>query len=100
MMKQVIFNPYNKNHGCPGMSDRHVGDLGNIVTDLYGNANYKTSDNVITLHGTKSNIIGRMLIIHEDQDDCGQGQGPLKKESLKTGNAGKRIACAVIGYCK
>jgi Cu-Zn family superoxide dismutase len=41
-----------------------------------------------------------MLIIHQDPDDCGQGQGPLRAESLKTGNAGKRIACAVIGYAK
>jgi Cu-Zn family superoxide dismutase len=49
------------------------------------------------LRGTKANIIGRGLIIHADKDDCGQG-GNL--ESLKTGNAGKRIACAVIGYSK
>jgi Cu-Zn family superoxide dismutase len=43
---------------------------------------------------TKSNIIGRGLIIHEDEDDCGKG-GNAK--SLKTG---KRISCAVIGYAK
>jgi len=92
------FNPTNDTHGCPGMKNRHVGDLGNIITDMFGNANYKTSDNIIKLTGYKYNIIGRMLIIHEDPDDCGQGQGPLKKESLKTGNAGKRIACAVIGH--
>jgi Cu-Zn family superoxide dismutase len=94
------FNPYNKTHGCPGMSERHVGDLGNVVTDMFGNAVYKTFDNVIKLSGYKSNIIGRMLILHEDPDDCGQAQGSLKAESLKTGNAGKRIACAVIGYAK
>jgi Cu-Zn family superoxide dismutase len=94
------FNPYNKTHGCPGMSERHVGDLGNIVTDMFGNAKFKMYDNVIKLSGYKSNIIGRMLIIHQDPDDCGFGQGPLKSESLKTGNAGKRIACAVIGYAK
>lgn len=45
--------------------------------------------------GTKSNIIGRGLIIHADEDDCGLGGQP---DSLTTGHAGKRIACAVIGY--
>ena len=93
------FNPFNKNHGCPGSEERHVGDLGNLQSDLFGNARYTTFDDVIKLHG-ECNIIGRMLIIHEDPDDCGQGKGELRKESLKTGNAGKRIACAVIGYCK
>ena len=90
------FNPYNKTHGCPGMSERHVGDLGNLVSDIFGNANYTFYDNVIKLHGV-ANIIGRGLIIHADQDDCGNGGN---KESLITGNAGKRIACAVIGYAK
>lgn len=94
------FNPYNKTHGCPGMSERHVGDLGNIKTDILGNAKYITYDNMIKLSGSKSNIIGRMLIIHQEPDDCGQGQGERRVESLKTGNAGKRIACAVIGYAK
>ena len=93
------FNPFNKTHGCPGMEERHVGDLGNISTDMFGNARYTTRDDIISLQGPTS-IIGRMLIIHEDMDDCGSGEGPLKAESLKTGNAGKRISCAVIGYAK
>jgi Cu-Zn family superoxide dismutase len=91
------FNPYNKNHGCPGEKERHVGDLGNLETNNKGIANYIFYDNVIKLRGTKCNIIGRGLIIHEDPDDCGKGNNP---DSLKTGNAGKRIACAVIGYSK
>jgi Cu-Zn family superoxide dismutase len=91
------FNPYGKTHGCPGMKDRHVGDLGNIQTNAKGEAKYVMRDDVIKLRGTTRNIIGRGLIIHEDEDDCGKG-GNL--ESFKTGNAGKRIACAVIGYSK
>lgn len=91
------FNPYNKTHGCPGMKERHVGDLGNIKTNSKGEAKYSFYDDAIKLRGTKCNIIGRGLIIHEDEDDCGKGGNV---ESLKTGNAGKRIACAVIGYSK
>ena len=90
------FNPYKKNHGCPGMKERHVGDLGNLKTDANGNAKYVMSDDVIKLRG-KCNIIGRGLIIHADPDDCGLGNQP---DSLTTGHAGKRIACAVIGYAK
>jgi Cu-Zn family superoxide dismutase len=93
------YNPFHKNHGCPGKAERHVGDLGNIQTDMFGNAQYTTKDDVIKLSGDTS-IIGRMLIIHADPDDCGQGEGASREESLKTGNAGKRIACAVIGYAK
>jgi len=91
------FNPYNKTHGSPEMKNRHVGDLGNIKTNTKGEAKYTFYDNIIKLHGIKTNIIGRGLIIHEDKDDCGNGGN---EESLKTGNAGKRIACAVIGYAK
>ena len=91
------FNPYDKKHGCPGMKERHVGDLGNLTTNYKGEAKYSFYDNQIKLRGTKANIIGRGLIIHADEDDCGQG-GNI--ESSKTGNAGKRIACAVIGYAK
>ena len=89
------FNPYGKTHGCPGMTNRHVGDLGNIKADRSGIARYQMRDNIIKLRGSKSNIIGRGLVIHEDTDDCGQGGD---EESLKTGNAGKRIACAIIGH--
>ena len=93
------FNPYGTTHGCPGMSmsSRHVGDLGNIKTNNKGEARYTFYDDVIKLNGTRSNIIGRGLIIHEDKDDCGKGSNA---ESLKTGNAGKRIGCAVIGFSK
>ena len=91
------FNPYSKNHGCPGAKERHVGDLGNVVFDSDGKAEYFFYDNEIRLRGYRCNIIGRSVVIHENADDCGLGQN---EESLKTGNAGKRLACAVIGYSK
>jgi Cu-Zn family superoxide dismutase len=91
------FNPYNKNHGGQDSKERHVGDLGNLITDKNGSAKYRITDSLIKLRGVKSNIIGRGLIIHEDTDDLGLGSNPA---SLINGNAGKRIACSVIGYAR
>jgi Cu-Zn family superoxide dismutase len=91
------FNPYKKNHGCPGMKERHVGDLGNLISDSKGNVNVKMTDNFIKLRGSIANIIGRGLIIHADKDDCGLGNNDASKVN---GNAGKRVACAIIGYSK
>jgi len=91
------FNPTKEVHGCPGAKNRHVGDLGNLRTDVNGCAKYRFYDNVIQLRGDKSNILGRGLIIHADPDDCGMGG---HEDSLTTGHSGKRIACAVIGYAK
>lgn len=90
------FNPYNKQHGGPGLKERHVGDLGNLKSDKNGNVNIKMSDTMIKLKG-KANIIGRGLIIHADEDDLGNG---LNESSKINGNSGKRIACAIIGISK
>ena len=97
------FNPHNKNHGCPGKQERHVGDLGNLISDQNGNANYIIYDDIIKLSIFEESIIGRGLIIHKDTDDCGNYQGDdldKKKASCANGNAGERIACAIIGYSK
>ena len=90
------FNPTNKNHGGLNSKERHLGDLGNIET-INGITKGELIAKNINLSKLKHNIIGRMIIIHEDEDDLGMGIGKLKKESLKTGNAGKRLACGVIG---
>jgi Cu-Zn family superoxide dismutase len=91
------FNPYNVSHGGKDAKTRHVGDLGNLESDMNGVAKYRMRDSVIRLRGTKCNIVGRGLIIHKDEDDCGLTDNPLSKI---TGNSGNRIACAVIGYAK
>lgn len=72
---------------------RHVGDLGNIVANAEGIAETKVSDTVITLHGARS-ILGRAVVVHTGEDDLGRGTSP---DSKKTGNAGGRTACGVIG---
>ena len=90
------FNPYNKHHGSRTSKIRHLGDLGNIIPDINGNVKKIFYDKHLKLKGRNS-ILGRSVIIHEDRDDLGKGNNA---ESLITGNAGKRIACGVIGISK
>lgn len=90
------FNPFGKTHAGPSDSVRHVGDLGNIESDSKGEAKFKFQDNVISLNGPAS-IIGRAVVVHGGTDDLGRGGND---ESLKTGNAGARVACGVIGLAE
>ncbi|CEI60928.1 unnamed protein product [Fusarium venenatum] len=87
------FNPHNKTHGAPSDETRHVGDLGNVETDAQGNAKGSVTDSLIKLIGPHS-VIGRTVVVHAGTDDLGKGDS---EESLKTGNAGPRPACGVIG---
>jgi Cu-Zn family superoxide dismutase len=90
------FNPFKKNHGSPESIERHAGDLGNIVSKN-GVAKGMLVDKILSLDFKNvACIIGRMIIIHKDEDDLGLGGND---ESLKTGNAGERVACGVIGIC-
>lgn len=87
------FNPEDKTHGGPNDIVRHVGDLGNVKADSSGKVTVNIKDHVISLNGPHS-IIGRAMVLHEKRDDLGKGGNP---ESKKTGNAGSRIGCGVIG---
>ena len=86
-------NPHSKTHGGPHDENRHVGDLGNIETDAQGNSKGSVDDKFIKLIGPES-VIGRTVVVHAGTDDLGKGGN---EESLKTGNAGPRPACGVIG---
>lgn len=87
------FNPFGKTHGGPSDEVRHVGDLGNVTTDAQGVAEGTIKDNLVKLIGPNS-ILGRTVVVHAGEDDLGKGGHP---DSLKTGNAGGRPACGVIG---
>jgi len=82
-----------KKHGAPNDTERHVGDLGNIVANEQGVAVVNITDPVISLHGAH-NIIGRTVVVHNGTDDLGKGG---TDESKQTGSAGSRVACGVIG---
>jgi len=72
---------------------RHVGDMGNIESD--GKiAKLDYVDTYIRLTG-KTTVIGRAVVVHEDEDDLGQGG---HHDSKTTGHAGARLGCGVIGF--
>ena len=85
------YNPDGSEHG--GLDNGHKGDLGNIKTDENGNCftSIKT-DKIIV-----DEILGRSIIIHQDEDDLGLG---TFDDSKTTGHSGSRIACSVIGISK
>lgn len=84
------YNPDGVDHGH--MGEGHVGDLGNITADENGIAKFTMRADRVDLIGERS-IVGRGLVVHADKDDLGKGGDD---ESLKTGNAGDRLACGVI----
>lgn len=97
------FNPLQTTHGSRMYNmPRHAGDLiNNIRFDQFGNFSYEYEDSSISLFDEKNmSIIGRSIVIHEGEDDLGRGIGDKQKESLISGNAGKRINCGIIGISK
>jgi Cu-Zn family superoxide dismutase len=72
------------------VSERHVGDMGNLEADSTGSAHYQRTDGLLTLNGPHS-IVGRAVIVHAGPDDM---------RSQPTGAAGARLACGVIGITR
>jgi Cu-Zn family superoxide dismutase len=84
------FDPDGVDHG--DLDKGHVGDLGNITANTSGIADFTIVAKRVDLVGDRS-IVGRAIVIHADEDDLGKGGD---EESLKTGNAGERVACGII----
>ena len=84
------YNPDGVDHG--DLKQGHVGDLENIMADENGTAKFSIVASRVDLIGDRS-VVGRGIVVHEDEDDLGKGGDA---ESLKTGNAGERLACGVI----
>ena len=81
------FNPGGKPHGHHGMGEHHSGDLPSLTADANGVAKFSFESRTIRVGSGDTNIVGRGLIVHRDPDDY---------KTQPTGNAGPRLACAVI----
>lgn len=87
------YNPDKVDHGDIHDEVRHVGDWANVEAGVDGIVSTTFTDKVATLYGPRS-ILGRAIVVHEKVDDLGKTDHP---DSRKTGNAGGRLACGVIG---
>jgi len=88
------YNPRGSTHGGPPRSsERHPGDFGNLRADSSGMVKSDFSIRGLRLE----DVVGRSIVLHSGEDDLGTGTGARREESLKTGNSGRRLACAVIG---
>lgn len=81
------FNPGGKPHGHHGMGEHHTGDLPSVKADASGVAAIHFESRTIRVGGSANDIVGKGLIVHRDPDDF---------KTQPTGNAGPRLACAVI----
>ena len=84
------FNPGKAAHASHESAKRHVGDLGNIKADEHGKAVIDIEDDELSFEGPNC-ILGRGLVVHEKADDL---------KSQPAGNAGGRLAVAIIGVTK
>jgi Cu-Zn family superoxide dismutase len=81
------FNPTGKAHGAYDHNEHHAGDLASLIADANGVARFSYTSAAITVGDGTANVVGRGLIVHRDADDF---------KTQPTGNAGPRLACAVI----
>ncbi len=82
------FNPTAQPHGRAMQGAHHAGDSDNIVADGKGVARVNAHVMGVSLGGRGANdIAGRAIVVHAAPDDY---------SSQPSGDAGARVACAVI----
>ena len=81
------FNPSGAPHGNHGSGMHHTGDLPSLKADASGVARFSFESSTIAVGSGITNVVGKGLIVHRDPDDY---------KTQPTGNAGPRLACAVI----
>lgn len=81
------FNPAGAPHGQHGIGMSHAGDLPSLKADGNGVARINAEVQGISVGSGMADVVGKGLIVHRDPDDY---------KTQPTGNAGPRLACAVI----
>lgn len=81
------FNPGSKEHGYDAANGPHAGDMPNQYVAADGTLRAEVLNPEVTLADGEAGIRGRALMIHAGADDY---------RSQPSGDAGERLACAVI----
>lgn len=81
------FNPDGREHGYFAANGPHAGDMPNQYVAADGSLRSQVFKSFVRLAPGEFNIVGRALMIHAKADDY---------KSQPAGEAGDRIACAVI----
>lgn len=81
------FNPHQRKHGMAMGEEHHTGDLPSLHANAQGVALIDVQITGVRVGSGMDDIVGRGLIVHRDRDDF---------TTQPTGNAGPRLACAVI----
>ena len=89
------FDISGSTHGGRDDTVRHTGDLGNVWSNARGVVQESFLDKHVSIDpSTPHSVVGRSIVLHENKDDNGRGRD---EASRRNGNAGRRIACGVIG---
>jgi Cu-Zn family superoxide dismutase len=81
------FNPKGTPHGQPGQGAHHSGDMPALKADANGAAKLVWEGTELTVTDGPLSVVGKGVIVHRDPDDY---------KTQPTGNAGPRLACAVV----